>query len=144
MRTLNLTQEEMDQYANTKAKFIMEDWSADAARALVCELAEAGFYDERKFGVYRHGGSVGWMKSLPEYPELGKMMARMVLDSCPEATFTSIMVSKDFNRGYHKDINNDANTRNYVIPVKVPSRGGALWVELQPGDVVKRGGSPTC
>ena len=51
----------MDQYANTKAKFIMEDWSADAARALVCELAEAGFYDERKFGVYRHGGSVGWM-----------------------------------------------------------------------------------
>ena len=137
MRTLNLTQEEMDQHANTKAKFIMEDWSVDAARALVCELAEAGFYDERKFGVYRHGGSVGWMKSLSEYPELGKMMARMVLDSCPEATFTSIMVSKDFNRGYHKDSNNDANTRNYVIPVKVPSRGGALWVELQPGDVVK-------
>ena len=85
-----------------------------------------------------------WAGCLPEYPELGKMMARMVLDSCPEATFTSIMVSKDFNRGYHKDINNDANTRNYVIPVKVPSRGGALWVELQPGDVVKRGGSPTC
>eukprot|EP00439_Symbiodinium_sp_Y106_P048437 s3987_g6.t1 len=64
-----------------------------------------------------------WAGCLPEYPELGKMMARMVLDSCPEATFTSIMVSKDFNRGYHKDINNDANTRNYVIPVKVPSRG---------------------
>ena len=77
------------------------------------------------------------MKSLPEYPELGRMMAKMVSESCPEATFTSIMVSKDFNRGYHKDSNNDANTRNYVIPLKIPSRGGALWVELQPGDVAE-------
>ena len=136
MKTLNLSQEEMDQYANAKARLIMDDWSMDSARALVGELAE-GFYAERKFGVYRHGGSVGWMKSLPEYPELGRMMAKMVLESFPEATSTSIMVSKDFNRGYHKDSNNDANTRNYVIPIQVPSQGGALWVELQPGDVVE-------
>ena len=60
---------------------------------------EAGFFDERKFGVYRHGGNVGWMKSLAEYPELGKMMAKVVLESCPEATFTSIMVSKGLRQG---------------------------------------------
>ena len=31
---------------------------------LVDELAEAGFFAERKFGVYRHGGAVGGLQDL--------------------------------------------------------------------------------
>ena len=45
------TKTQEDQYANAKAKLIMENWDMDSARALVGELAKAGFYVERKFGV---------------------------------------------------------------------------------------------
>ncbi|CAE7035334.1 unnamed protein product [Symbiodinium sp. CCMP2592] len=136
MRAMSLSQEEVELYAITKAQLIMEDWDPEQARNLIGELAEAEFFEEKKFGVYRHGGSVGWMKGLPDYPDLGRLMAKLVLHHCPEATFTSIMVSTNFDRGYHKDTNNDSLTCNYVVPIKAPQRGGALWVELRPGDVV--------
>ncbi|CAE7373607.1 GIP [Symbiodinium sp. CCMP2592] len=136
MKVLALNESELGAYAKTKAKLILEDWDVTKATELVGELGEAGFFEDKKFGVYRHGGSVGWMKGLPDHPELGTLLAKIILEFSPEATFTSIMVSKDCDRGYHKDTNNDSSTKNYIVPIRTPERGGALWVELRPGDLL--------
>ncbi|CAE6952631.1 Papst2 [Symbiodinium sp. CCMP2592] len=136
MKVLGLSENELGLYAKTKAKLVLDDWDVEKAMELVGELGDAGFFEDRKFGVYRHGGRVGWMKGLPEHPEVGTMLAKIILEFSPEATFTSIMVSKDCDRGYHKDTNNDSSTRNYIVPIKVPDKGGGLWVELRPGDLL--------
>ena len=100
------------------------------------ELAEADFFTERKFGVYRHGGAVGWLTGFAEFPQVSRALAKMVTEIVPEATFTSIWVSRNIQRLMHTDQNNDENTFNYAIPIRVPKKGGELWVELRKGDKV--------
>ena len=36
----------------------------------------------------------------------------------------------------HKDFNNDEEAVNYVYPIRMPTKGGGLWVELSHGDKV--------
>ena len=105
--------------------------------AFVNQLAEGGFFENRKFGVYRHGGEVGWLTGLVEFPDLSKVLTRLIVEVEPEASFTSVMVSHNSGRSMHKDINNDQTTKNYVMPIHCPDHGGELWVELKPDDVVK-------
>ncbi|CAE7210799.1 GIP [Symbiodinium sp. CCMP2592] len=136
LRHLALSQEERDDYIARKARFLLDDWDQEGAVRLVDELAEVGFFDEWKFGVFRHGGSVGWLRGLRQYPELSQVLSRIVLEVNPEANFTAIWVARNAERGLHKDYNNDENAVNYVYPIRMPRRGGELWVELSPGDRV--------
>ena len=65
------------------------------------------------------------------------MLVKMVLEICPEASFTSILVSHNTQRDMHRDSNNDYNTENVIVPISCPDRGGDIWVELKPGDKVE-------
>ena len=137
MRPLAETQEEPYQEAVHRAKTILDSWSRDAATQLIQDLAKEGFFEKRKFGVFRHGGMVGWLTGLREFPIITKVLVRYIVQIAPEAVFTSVLVTCDAQKGMHRDTNNDFRTKNYVVPVVVPSRGGELWIELKPGDIVK-------
>ncbi|OLQ12494.1 putative transposon protein [Symbiodinium microadriaticum] len=123
--------------ATAGAEEVLKDWSWDRAKYVVTSLAEGGFFENLKFGVYRHGGTVGWLGGLLEFPALTKMLVKMMLEVCPEASFTSILVSHNTQREMHRDSNNDYNTENVIVPVTCPDRGGDIWVELKPGDKVE-------
>ena len=137
MRSYITCPDEAKQVANQKAEEIMSSWSWEAATQLIHELAQVEFFATRKFGVYRHGGAVGWLTGLVEFPALSRLLVRVATEANPEAAFTSLLVSYNAPKGMHKDINNDANTKNYVIPITCPSSGGELWIELRQGDVVR-------
>ena len=49
--------DEMHVLAVDKARDILGSWSLAEAMSLVTVLAGGGFFEQRKFGVYRHGGS---------------------------------------------------------------------------------------
>ncbi|CAE7863092.1 unnamed protein product [Symbiodinium microadriaticum] len=124
-------------YVEKRSKELLESWSGEEAEEFVLELASVDFFKDRKFGVFRHGGQVGWLSGSIDSPSLAQLLATMVLEVNPEATFTSIWVSKDTERGLHKDTNNDEESLNYAIPLSMPSKGGNLWIELSPGDVLR-------
>ncbi|CAE7302454.1 unnamed protein product, partial [Symbiodinium microadriaticum] len=137
LRAVDVSGDEVKHWATEEAKDILENWDFRRAKILINHLARAKFFNERKFGVYRHGGSVGWMKGMQEFPDLVKLLTKFVTEVEPTATFTSILVSFNTQKALHKDFNNDPRTYNYVIPTQIPERGGELWVELKPGDYVK-------
>ncbi|CAE7413169.1 unnamed protein product [Symbiodinium sp. CCMP2592] len=137
MRALAKDPEELYKMIKRRLSDLLNNWCTSAALELIERLAEEGFFEARKFGVYRHGGIVGWLDGVKEFPELTQVMTKLVVELEPEAVFTSAMVSYNAQREMHKDFNNDYQTQNYVIPVVCPDRGGELWVELKSGDVLQ-------
>ena len=136
LRPVDLKGEELDEWIKTKATNLLDCWDQEEAVEMVDDLAEAGFFEDVKFGVFRHGGAVGWMRGFSEHPELSKVLSSILTYNNPEATFTAIMVARNMDRGMHKDINNDEEAVNYVYPLHMPTKGGGLWVELSQGDKV--------
>ncbi|CAE7233290.1 RE1 [Symbiodinium sp. CCMP2592] len=136
MKKLTVGEKELGAVATAEAEQLLQNWDLEKAKNLVIQLAREGFFSNQKFGVFRHGGTVGWMTGLVEYPEVSRMLSRVVTETCPTASFTSILVSCNTPKSIHKDFNNDYQTQNYVIPLTEPTSGGELWVELKEGDVV--------
>ena len=137
MRVLTLSREELAEIATNEADKILADWDWEEARALVVKLAMNQSFKDMKFGVYRHGGEVGWMKGFSQYPSLSRLLAKLVVDVEPTATFTSVYVSHNSQRLIHQDLNNDHRTYTYVVALQCPIRGGELWTELREGDEVQ-------
>ncbi|CAE7329845.1 TY5A [Symbiodinium sp. CCMP2592] len=137
MKGLQLSEEDLVNYIQTRCDCLLQDWDQEEAIRFVDELSEKGIFEDIKFGVFRHGGSVGWLRGFAEYPGLAKVLSRIIVHVNPEATFTAIWVAKNSERGMHKDFNNDEAAVNYVMPVRMPSKGGELWVELAKGDEVR-------
>ena len=136
MRPVRKVTTEFEEKIKQRAQDLLEDWDQRGALCLVVEIAESGLFDEVKFGVFRHGGTIGWLRGLIDYPELTKVLTRIVIDYNPEATFTAVWVSRNQSKGVHRDFNNDEQAMNYVIPLQIPKKGGELWVELGTGDKV--------
>ncbi|CAE7767389.1 ycf43, partial [Symbiodinium sp. CCMP2456] len=137
MRVVRKLTEDIKELGTTAAREVLDEWSLEQALRLVDALAEKEFFADRKFGVYRHGGAVGWLSGVEDFPDLTKVLTRIVQEIDPEATFTSVMVSHNTPKVMHKDFNNDYATKNVVVPVRCPEQGGELWVELKPGDTVQ-------
>ena len=137
LRAITWSSKEAAEVAVREAKRILQNWSLEEAYDLVRDLARAAFFSDKKFGLYRHGGAVGWMKGIEEFPDLVRLMCGIVCEADPTATFTSMLVSCNALKPFHKDVNNDPRTYNYVVPIQAPSSGGELWVELKPGDCVQ-------
>ncbi|CAE7229590.1 GIP, partial [Symbiodinium sp. CCMP2456] len=137
MRKLQLSREELSEYAKDRSKALLDNWSYEEAERLVKELALSDFFDDVKFGVYRHGGVVGPLSGQTDYPEVTQVLSKMIQEVTPEATYTAMWVTKTSKLGIHKDVNNDEATENFVLPIAIPSQGGGLWVELARGDKVQ-------
>ena len=115
MRKIARSPEEVQSRATTGAEEALASWDKDKALELVEELAKAGFYEKKKFGVYQHGGMVGAMDGMVQYPALTKVLVRLVVERIPEAAFTSVLVSCNALTAMHRDLNNGPNTMNYVF-----------------------------
>ena len=137
MKQVNLDPGQVQEMATTGAQKLLETWDYEDARDMVVDLAHRGFFDEVKFGVFRHGGTVGWLKGFDQYPELSRLLARMVLEAEPTATFTSIWVSHNSMRPLHQDLNmmNGPTTMSsrYKLRNQVESCGRrqSLWTYHQ-------------
>ena len=103
MRTAGLSEGEAREYVVQRSRCLLEAWDQAEAERFIVELVKKGFFDDRKFGIFRHGGSVGWMTGSEEFPDLARVLAKIMLESEPEATFTSLWVTRDSTKGYHKD-----------------------------------------
>ncbi|CAE7275253.1 unnamed protein product [Symbiodinium sp. CCMP2592] len=137
MKAAGLSDSDVNEYVRKKSACLLDQWDPVQVEAFIMELLDANFFQERKFGIFRHGGSVGWLNGSEEFPDLAKVLGRIILEAEPEATFTSLWVTRESMKGYHKDNNNDADSLNYALPLQLPERGGELWLELSPGDVLK-------
>ena len=93
--------------------------------------------NDEKFGVFRHGGSVGLTRVTYDKPWAAELLVRAFSERVPEAEFSAIYVSVNANKEVHSDYNNLNGTFNDVLPIVLPKRGGDLWIELSDGDVVR-------
>ena len=137
MRAMGLPKDELRDLVNGRAEEILHQWGYKEALGFVDELAEAKFFEDRKFGIWRHGGAVGWTVAFNEFPDVARVLAGLILEVNPEATFTAITVTHNMDRGQHRDSNNDEKACNYLLPLRIPKSGGELWVELSPGDELR-------
>eukprot|EP00439_Symbiodinium_sp_Y106_P028648 s3111_g3.t1 len=76
MRAVTKISEEISVLAIKEAERLLEEWDVDEAYSLVVELARSGFFADKKFGAYRHGGAVGQMTGLVEYPAMTRLLNR--------------------------------------------------------------------
>ena len=60
LRPIDLKGEELDDWIRTQALNLLDSWDQEEAVVMVDDLAEAGFFEDLKFGVFRHGGAV-WL-----------------------------------------------------------------------------------
>ncbi|CAE7227151.1 unnamed protein product, partial [Symbiodinium sp. CCMP2456] len=98
MKTVTLSAEEIKDWAAREVRAVLEDWDTQRAMSVIQQLARMSFFNDKKFGVYRHGGAVGWMKGIKEDPALTRMMTRIVVEVEPTAAFTSMLVSYNTKR----------------------------------------------
>ena len=120
-----------------EANQLLMNWSDQKAMNFVASLAKSQAVVERKFGAFRHGGVVGLMQALTTSPNTTRVLAKLVRERAPTATFTAVWISNNTQLEMHRDSNNDAEALNYVLAIHEPRTGGELWVELEKGDVVQ-------
>ena len=118
-------------------KRVLDHWNQDEANDLMVQLALSLGPSEQKFGVFRHGGSVGLTRATYDKPWAAELFVRALREKAPESEFTAVYVSVNNSREVHVDSNNLAGSSNYLLPIVLPRRGGDLWVELADGDVVR-------
>ena len=120
-----------------EAREILMNWSFDRALNFLEELTEEEEFRDFRCGAYRHGGVVGITKMTNQIPEVVQVATRVIREAEPSATFIALSIRRDVGRVMHRDSANDFQTYNYSVLLKKPRRGGELWVELGPGDVVR-------
>ena len=88
------------------------------------------------FGVYRYGGAVGLTRCCKQRPGMSGLLAAIAKAKCPEATFSTIGLCVNGAAYPHRDSNNLPTSVSHWIPLKMPKKGGRLWVELRVGTQV--------
>ncbi|CAE7732746.1 RE2, partial [Symbiodinium sp. CCMP2456] len=119
-----------------RAEAVLEQWSQEEAEDIVKVVGMHCSVTDNKYGMFRHGGKVGITKATVERPWLARVLVKLLRNKIPEAEFASVFVSVKNEREVHIDRNNAMGTFNYLLPLKVPKRGGEIWQELRHGDVV--------
>ena len=143
-------QEQLDEDERQCAR-VLAAFSYEAAAQLLVRLAKAWSrngsfkagperFDEAEglsmcLGMYMRGGMQGLTVQTKQRPQLARLLAAMLHVKCPEATFTSLMLSINVCAPLHLDRYNCGS--NVVLPVLMPKQGGGLWIELTQGDTVR-------
>eukprot|EP00439_Symbiodinium_sp_Y106_P017800 s6038_g2.t1 len=121
-----------------RARRLLREWSQEEAEKLIIHIGLSLDPGDRKFGVFRHGGSVGLTRVTYDRPWITSLLVRAMKEKCPDAEFSALYLSVNTPRDVHMDSNNLSGIPNYIYPLAVPHRGGDLWIELSDGDVVRR------
>ena len=88
------------------------------------------------FGMFRHGGCLGLTRLTRDLPGFAALLARLVREVLPSATFTTVVYSVDAQALIHKDRHNDYASLSHLVPLAMPTSGGRLWTQLCSGDEV--------
>ena len=117
-----------------RATACLFNWDLDEAIRILVDEARGSTL---KFGLFRHGGVIGFHKQTSERPALTRLAAKVMVEVSPEAEFTSLYISSSDERRLHRDSQNHPFTKNYAVVLQTPTSGGKLWVELRDGDCVQ-------
>ncbi|CAE7421078.1 Eef1g [Symbiodinium sp. CCMP2592] len=126
-----------DENLKNEINRVLEHWDEEEAHNLAVQVALSLGEGDRKFGVFRHGGSVGLTKVTYDKPWGAELLVRLMRERSPEAEFSALYVSVNTTKEVHIDVNNLVGKNNFVYPLVLPRRGGDLWIELGDGDVVR-------
>ena len=83
------------------------------------------------FGQYTHGMFSGLMSSTYRFPYTVHYLTRFFEEFCPQDKFATITVFEDVGMACHRDVHNERDSLNIVLPL-LTCDGGGLWVELEP------------
>ena len=119
-----------------EAEQLLQCWNTEKAEDLVMQACAILPSVANKYGLFRHGGVMGLTRASYEHPWMAKVLVKLLQEADPDAEFTSVYLSLDGEKGLHMDSRNEAGTLNYVYPLRLPRRGGDIWLELGNGDVV--------
>ena len=112
-----------DEELKAKAMSLLESWSQEEAEDLIVKVALMLGPNEKIFGVFRHGGSVGLTKATFDRPWVADLLVKAFAMKCPEAEFTSVYVSLNSQRDLHVDSNNMAGKNK----LRLPHRDASSW-----------------
>ena len=102
-----------------RAVKVLDDWSQEEAEKLIVHVGLSLDPGDRKFGVFRHGGSVGLTRVTYDKPWFTELLVRAMKEKCPDAEFSALYLSVNTPRDVHVDSNNlDRGTE-----LRVPDRG---------------------
>ena len=83
------------------------------------------------FGQYTHGMFSGLMSSTYRYPYTVQYLTRCFEEICPDDKFATLTVSEDVGMPCHRDLHNERDSYNVVLPLQ-DCDGGGLWIESEP------------
>ena len=117
-------------------KALLENWDSLAAKNLLTQVCQAFPGEQYQAGMFRRGGVVGTLRSTWSRSSLAAICVRLLKEHDPDCTFTSVYLSNSLAKDMHIDVSNLPGSQNCILPLRLPKRGGDLWVELGYGDVV--------
>ena len=83
------------------------------------------------FGQYTHGVFSGLMSSTYRFPYTVHYLTRFFEEFCLQDKFATVTVSEDVGMARHRDVHNERDSLNIVLPL-LTCDGGGLWVESEP------------
>ena len=113
----------------------VEFW--DVARKHSTPRARACFHGEHPSyfatGLYAHGGFTGLLTNMYRYPMTTAYLTKVFENYAGQETFSTLTVSDDVGVRCHRDVHNERDTENILVPL-LSSDGGGVWVESLPED----------
>ena len=101
----------------------------DLARALPDRFGSTTSSKYLLFGWFKHGGIVGVSSVTPQLPGVVQLLNALLVQACPEATWTTLGLFYAAAASPHVDRRNAKATRNYILPLALPSTEQYLWVQ---------------
>ena len=79
-------------------------------------------------GAFVHGGVAGLRNNTKKFPWTTTYLTSAARTYCKDASFSTLALVKNSQLGLHRDVHNNGNSTNYVIPMKA-FENGSIWVQ---------------
>ncbi|CAE7249757.1 RE1, partial [Symbiodinium natans] len=80
-------------------------------------------------GVFVHGGVAGIRNTTKRMKWTTKYLVKATKEITGQREFTALGLIRNTSFGCHRDVHNEADSRNVLLPLLVPENGGGLWIE---------------
>ena len=133
---LQANPEEAKEELRVEAEKLIENWDMEEAEEFILQACSIMPTLAAKYGLFRYGGVMGVTRATHDNPWFAKLLVKLLQEADPDAEFAAVYLAVDGEKEIHADSHNEAGSRNYIYPLRLPRRGGDLWMELVNGDVV--------